>query len=90
MRKLLFFHASWCPPCRFYEREFIIPLEQVAGRDKVQRVNAQDDPFTAEKYLIDKLPAVALLDGDTVHMSRTGAIDVDEVASWLKEGSDAD
>ena len=26
MRKLLFFHASWCPPCRFYEKQFIIPV----------------------------------------------------------------
>lgn len=88
MRKLIFFHAPWCPPCRFYERQFIAPLEQIVGEDKIQRVDAQNNPFTAEKHLIDKLPAVVLLDGDTVHMRRTGAIDMDEVARWLKEGSE--
>lgn len=86
MRKLLFFHAPWCPPCRFYEKQFIVPLERMVGDDKIQRVDAQNDPFAADKYNVDKLPAVALLDGNTVHMSRTGAIDADEVAEWLKGG----
>lgn len=84
MRKLLFFHASWCRPCRFYEHQFIEPLERMAGMEQIQRVDAQADPFTAEKYHVDKLPTVVLLDGETVHMNRTGAIDVNEVAAWLK------
>ena len=42
MRKLLFFHSPWCPPCRFYEKEFIFPLIRMAGADKVQKVNAQE------------------------------------------------
>lgn len=46
-------------------------------------MNAQSDPFTADKYNIDKLPAVVFLDGETVHMNRTGAISVDEAADWL-------
>ena len=47
-------------------------------------MDAQADPFTAETYHVDKLPAVVLLDGETVHVNRTGAIDVNEVANWLK------
>lgn len=86
MRKMLFFHAPWCPPCRFYEKQFIAPLEQMVGEDRIQRIDAQSDPFTADKYNVDKLPAVVLFDGDTVYMSRTGAIEVDEVADWLKGG----
>lgn len=88
MRKLLFFHAPWCPPCRFYEKQFIIPLAQKAEEDKIQKINAQDDPFTAEKYGVDKLPAVVLLDGESVRMNRTGAIDIEMIARFL-EGSDA-
>lgn len=88
MRKLLFFHAPWCPPCRFYEKQFIAPLERKVGEGKIQRVDAQSDPFTADKYSIDKLPAVVFLDGEAVYMNRTGAIDVDEAADWLNEGSD--
>lgn len=82
----MFFHASWCPPCRFYEKQFIAPLEKRIGEGKIRRVDAQNDPFMADKYNIDKLPAVVLLDGETVYMNRTGAIDIDEVYSWMKGG----
>lgn len=88
MKKLLFFHASWCPPCRFYEKQFITPLEDLAGPEYIERVDAWKFPQKAEKYMIDRLPAVVLLDGETIHMIRTGAIDVNEVSNWLKGGND--
>ena len=84
MKKLLFFHAPWCPPCRFCEKQFIEPLEEKVGIDKIQRVNVQDESFVADKYQIDKLPAVVLLSDEMVYMNHTGAIDVEEVADWLK------
>lgn len=84
MRKLIFFHASWCPPCRFYEKQFIAPLEGMVGSEHIERVNAWKFPQRAEKYGVDKLPTVVLLDGETVHMNRTGAIDIGKVAEWLK------
>ena len=87
MRKLLFFHASWCSPCRFYEREFIRPLEDRVGEGPIQRIDAQRHPFLADRYLVDKLPTVVLLDHTgEVKAKRTGAIDVDRVSEWLKGG----
>lgn len=64
MRKLLFFHASWYPPCRFYEKQFIVPLEDLTGPGYIGRVDAWKFPQKAEKYMIDRLPAVVLLAGD--------------------------
>ena len=84
MRRLIFFHASWCPPCRFYEKQFIFPLEKLAGAEHIERIDAWKEPWKAEKYMVDKLPAVVLLDGNTVYMNRTGAIDINDVAEWLK------
>lgn len=85
MRKLIFFHASWCPPCRFYEKQFIAPLEGLVGPDLIERIDAWKELHRAEKYHVERLPTVVLLDGETVYMSRTGAIDIDKVADWLKE-----
>lgn len=84
MRKLLFFHAPWCSPCRFYVSQFVDPLERIVGSDRIIRINAQNEPFKAEEYRVDKLPTVILLDGNNVHMECTGAINIDEVARWLK------
>ena len=84
MRKLIFFHASWCPPCRFYEKQFITPLEELVGADRIVRIDAWKEPWMAERYKVDKVPTIVLLDGETVHMNRTGAIDINKVAEWLK------
>ena len=84
MRKLIFFHASWCPPCRFYESQFITPIEEIVGAEHIERIDAWKEPFKAEKYHVERLPTVVLLDGETVYMNRTGAIEIDKVAEWLK------
>ena len=86
MRKLLFFHASWCSPCRFYEKQFISPLEELAGPEYIERVDAWRAPQRAEKYLVDKLPTVVLLDGEKVVLRRTGAVNINKMAAWLKGG----
>ena len=84
MRKLLFFHASWCSPCRFYEKQFIAPLEERAGAEHIERIDAWKEPWKAEKYMVNRLPTVVLLDVENVYMIRTGAIDIEKVAEWLK------
>lgn len=84
MKKLLFFHASWCGPCKVYDQEIIAPLEQLVGSDRIERIDAWKEPFKAEKYHVERLPTVVLLDGETVYMNRTGTIDIDEVAEWMK------
>ena len=86
MRKLLFFHASWCPPCRFYEKQFISPLEELVGPEYIERVDAWITPQRAEKYLVDKLPTVVLLEGEKAVLQRMGAVNIDKVAEWLKGG----
>lgn len=80
----MFFHASWCPPCRFYEKQFIAPLEKLAGVKHIERVDAWRDQRVVDKYHVERLPAVVLLDGETIYMNRTGAIDINKVAKWLK------
>lgn len=87
MRKLLFFYATWCSPCRFYEEQFIKPLEELAGAEVIERVNAWQQSFRADEYHVNKLPTVVLLDGDTIYKSQTGAIDVERAAEWLKGGN---
>lgn len=90
MKKLLFFHASWCGPCKVYDQEIIAPLEQLVGSDRIERIDAWKEPWKTEKYMVDRLPTVVLVEGGTVCMIRTGAIDIEKVAEWLKGESDND
>lgn len=84
MRKLLFFYASWCGPCKVYDREIVTPLEDLAGTDRIERIDAWREPWRATKYSVERLPTIVLLDGEKVYMNRTGAIDINKVAGWLK------
>ena len=38
--------------------------------------------------MVNRLPTVVLLDVENVYMIRTGAIDIEKVAEWLKGESD--
>ena len=49
MRKLLFFYASWCGPCKVYDREIINPLEEMVGADHIERIDAWKEPHRPEK-----------------------------------------
>lgn len=88
MRKLIFFHAKWCGPCKRVERECISRVEEAAGTDRVQRVDAWNEPQTAERHKVIKLPTAICLDGETERMRFVGAFSADDVISWLTEDRD--
>lgn len=84
MKQLLFFHATWCPPCRRAEKEVIGPLEQEIGPEKIRRINAQEDPQTAGKYQVTKLPTVIVEDGGEILYRAVGNLDRDTLKRLLE------
>lgn len=87
MRKLLFFHAPWCGPCKVYEREIIDPLEALVGPEHIVRIDAWERPQEAKKYGVDRLPYIVILDDSGVMVSRSEGIDIKEVADWILTGT---
>ena len=88
MRKLLFFHAPWSSPCKFFEREFLIPLSKQVSPKQIIKINAQERPFEAEKYRITWLPAAVLVD-DERFVDFVSLSDMERCISYLNNGSDA-
>lgn len=87
MRKLLFFHALWCSPCKFFEREFVLPLSKRVGPEQIVKIDAQERPFEAEKYRITRLPTAVLVD-DERFVDFVSLPDMERCVSYLNNGSD--
>ena len=88
MRKLIFFHAKWCGPCKRVERDCISKIETAVGGDRVQRVDAWSNPQQAERHKVIKLPTTVCLDGENEKVRFTGSFMPDEVIKWLMEKND--
>lgn len=61
MKKLLYFYASWCTPCR----SFSPIIDKVAQSGiTVQKVDVDDNSELTAKYRILSVPTVILLKGE--------------------------
>ena len=66
---LIDFWASWCGPCKM-----LAPIiEEIANEHpeiKVGKVNVDDEPALADKYMVSSIPLVVLIkDGKVVNTS---------------------
>lgn len=89
LRKLLFFYAPWCGPCHLVEREMIRNLEEVIGKELIERINVQENPLVAERYGVTKLPTSIIKEKDTILREYTGAIPLNEVKQILLDRTNA-
>ena len=62
---LLDFYAGWCAPCRALEPQLDALTDAYEDVVFAYSVNTDTDAEIAERFGVDKLPAVLLLSGDT-------------------------
>ena len=65
MKKLLYFSAGWCGPCR----QLGPIMEEVAQQATVQKVDVDAQPELAQQYGIRNIPTVILVN-DGVEVAR--------------------
>ena len=85
MRKLLFFYAPWCSPCKFFEREFMNPVLEQADPIQVEMINVQENPTCADRYGVNRLPTEILTDGEKI-VDYVGMPDVEKAVNFLRGG----
>ena len=68
MKKLLYFSAEWCGPCR----TMVGPImdELMAEGYSIKKINVDNSPDMAQHYGIRSIPAVIALDGMGEERSR--------------------
>ena len=54
MKKILYFNASWCGPCRSLKPV----VESLRAQLNIQSINIDDNPQLAQEYGIRSIPAL--------------------------------
>ena len=61
MKKLLYFSAKWCGPCKMLGPK----MEELAKEIPVEKIDVDEDSETATKYGIQSIPTViVVVDGE--------------------------
>lgn len=64
MKKILYFSAPWCGPCK----QFGPIMEQIGQSVPVQKINIDDQPDLAISYSVRNVPTVIIVkDGEIVN-----------------------
>jgi len=64
MKKILYFSAPWCGPCK----QFGPVMEQMGQSIPVQKINVDDQPDLATAYSVRNVPTVIIVkDGEVVN-----------------------
>ena len=62
MKKILYFSATWCNPCRLIKPKMVA----LSATLPIQIIDVDAEAELAAKYNIRSIPAVIVVDGDTV------------------------
>lgn len=69
---LVDFYADWCGPCKAMAPMIEQLAEEYAGRVKIGKINAEDNPDTAEKFDIMSIPTFVFIKNGEMVESMTG------------------
>lgn len=80
---LVDFTAAWCPPCRALAPTIDALAVDLAGRVKVVTVDVDAEPALAERYRVQAMPTLLVLDHGRVVEQRIGAAPRAEIEAFL-------
>jgi len=70
---LVDFWAEWCPPCHMIAPVLAEIAGELAGRLTVAKINADENPATAQQYRVLALPTLAVFREGEVIWQAVGA-----------------
>ncbi|MEU3246273.1 MULTISPECIES: thioredoxin [unclassified Streptomyces] len=77
--------ATWCGPCRTVSPALERVAHELAGRVKLVKVDIDRSPRLAQRFQVQAVPTLLLLDGGEVISRRTGAAPAPALRGWVEE-----
>ena len=82
---LIDFFADWCMPCKMFGPVFEGVAEEFEGKVKFVKVNIDESPELAQKYLVMSIPTLKMVKGEELLGSFVGAMTAEELEDWVEE-----
>lgn len=81
---LLDLWAPWCGPCRMVSPALEELARTFAGQIKLVKVNVDTAPQTAQRFQVQAVPTLIVLDRGNVMARQAGAAPPPALAAWLE------
>lgn len=78
--------APWCAPCRMVSPALERLAHELAGRIKLVKVNVDEAPRTGQRFAVQSIPTLLLLDGGRVVERQIGAAPEPALRAWIEHG----
>ncbi|MEV1054586.1 thioredoxin [Streptomyces sp. NPDC049887] len=76
--------ATWCGPCRTVGPALEQVARELAGRIKLVRVDVDQSPRIAQKFQVQAVPTLILVDRGEVIARQTGAAPASALRQWVE------
>lgn len=77
------FWAPWCGPCRMVSPALEQVAAELAGRLKLVKVNVDQAPRLSERFTVQAIPTLVVIDQGRVVARRSGAAPADVLREWV-------
>ncbi|MEZ0074152.1 thioredoxin [Planotetraspora sp. GP83] len=79
------FWAPWCGPCRMVSPALEQVAADLAGRLKLVKVNVDEAPRLSERFAVQAIPTLAVIDQGRVVAQRAGAAPAPALREWVDD-----
>jgi thioredoxin 2 len=82
---LIDFWAPWCAPCRIVAPGVERLSQELAGQLKAVKVNTDEAPGLQQRFGIQGIPTLILMDGGKERDRVTGAMNMNALRQWVEQ-----